>query len=150
LAIKTLSVSELKDLLMNTNMSLFERYRAMFALRNRNTDEACLALTEGLQDGSALFRHETAFVLGQLQNPVTIPALVRALRDKNEHDMVRHECAEALGSIATEECRPILEEFSQDVEQVVRESCMVALDIYDYETSSDFQYANTLQYLTSS
>lgn len=58
--------------------------------------------------------------------------------------MVRHECAEALGAIATEECRRTLERYMADAERVVRESCEVALDMCDYENSEEFQYANGL------
>ena len=49
--------------------------------------------------------------------------------------MVRHEAAEALGSIATPECLPILKKFSQDKERVVRESCIVGIDMWEFETS---------------
>lgn len=42
------SVSSLKDILLDDNANLFERYRAMFALRNLNSPEAALALAEGL------------------------------------------------------------------------------------------------------
>ena len=58
--------------------------------------------------------------------------------------MVRHECAEALGAIATEECTKILEEYLQDSERVVKESCIVALDMSEYENSDQFQYADGL------
>ena len=45
--------------------------------------------------------------------------------------MVRHEAAEALGSIATDEVLPVLKEWAtrQDSPQVVKESCVVALDM---------------------
>jgi deoxyhypusine monooxygenase len=56
--------------------------------------------------------------------------------------MVRHECAEALGAIATDQCRQVLMRYLDDDEVIVRESCQVALDIADYENSHDFQYAN--------
>lgn len=59
--------------------------------------------------------------------------------------MVRHECAEALGSVATDSCRKTLKEFLDDSERIVRESCEVALDMVEYELSGDFHYANTLQ-----
>lgn len=39
-------------------------------------------------------------MLGQLQNKYASDALSRVLKDVNEHPMVRHEAAEALGSIA--------------------------------------------------
>jgi hypothetical protein len=47
--------------------------------------------------------------------------------------MVRHEAAEALGGIATPEVFPYLKEYltREDAPVVVRESCQVALDMYD-------------------
>lgn len=52
--------------------------------------------------------------------------------------MVRHEAAEALGSIATEECLPVLKEFAEDdsVPRVVKESCEVALDMVESSSPS--------------
>ena len=91
-----------------------------------------------------MFRHEIAYVLGQIQHDACVKQLTESLQDENENPMVRHECAEALGSIATEECRDILRNYLQDRERVVKESCVVALDMCDYENSEDFQYADTL------
>lgn len=91
-----------------------------------------------------MFKHEVAFVLGQLQKEASVPALRASLEDTEENEMVRHECAEALGSIATPECYEILKKYLNDNERVVRESCIVALDMCDYENSTEFQYANTL------
>lgn len=143
------TVDDLKKVLLDENRSLFERYRAMFALRNIGTDEAVLAICEGFQASSALFRHETAFVLGQLQSICSIPALHQQLAILDENYMVRHECAETLGSIGTDECRQILETYLHDKERVVRESCEVALDISDYVNSADFQYCNGLNLVES-
>ena len=64
--------STLREQLLNTSLPLFERYRAMFALRNRCDEPAVLALADGLQDSSALFRHEIAYVLGQLAHKVSL------------------------------------------------------------------------------
>ncbi|GAA5850786.1 hypothetical protein JCM8547_009090 [Rhodosporidiobolus lusitaniae] len=135
-----LSTAQLESQLMDTNLSLFDRYRAMFALRNIGDREAVLALAKGFEDESALFRHEIAFVFGQLSSPHSVPSLIDVLRRSNEEDMVRHEAAEALGGIATDECLPILREFAgrEDVPRVVRESCVVALDMYEYERSNEF------------
>ncbi|GAA6000879.1 hypothetical protein JCM10207_004703 [Rhodosporidiobolus poonsookiae] len=141
-----LSVADLEKQLMDTKLSLFERYRAMFALRNIGDREAVLALAKGFEDESALFRHEIAFVFGQLSSEHSVPALIDVLRREHEEDMVRHEAAEALGGIATDECLPILEEFAkrEDVPRVVRESCEVALDMYEYERSNEFVPLPTL------
>lgn len=131
-ASKDVPTETLKATLLDPSKSLFDRYRAMFSLRNRNTEDAALALAEGYNDTSALFRHEVAYVMGQMENPVTVPALKKVLMDHKEHRMVRHEAAEALGAIGTPECEEILQVYLKDSEQVVRESCEVALDIIDY------------------
>eukprot|EP00549_Striatella_unipunctata_P019388 CAMPEP_0118708616 /NCGR_PEP_ID=MMETSP0800-20121206/22018_1 /TAXON_ID=210618 ORGANISM="Striatella unipunctata, Strain CCMP2910" /NCGR_SAMPLE_ID=MMETSP0800 /ASSEMBLY_ACC=CAM_ASM_000638 /LENGTH=367 /DNA_ID=CAMNT_0006611893 /DNA_START=153 /DNA_END=1256 /DNA_ORIENTATION=+ len=130
------STSDLGDLLSNKDEPLFARYRAMFSLRNRGGEDAvrqlCRALTE--DKSSALLRHEVAYVLGQMQHPCSLEALEESLRRADEHEMVRHESAEALGSIEGrwEECEAVLNGFLNDRDVVVRESCMVALDAADY------------------
>jgi len=124
--------SELLGTATSSANSLFLRYRAMFTLRNLDTDDAALALCEGLKDSSPLFRHEVAYVLGQMQKEVTVPALTEVLTNTQEHRMVRHEAAEALGAIGGEEVELILGEFLDDAEVVVTESCEVALDTLDY------------------
>ena len=119
----------------------------MFALRNKGDEESIRALACGLADSSALFRHEIAFVLGQVASPHAVQELLARLRDEQESAMVRHECAEALGSIASpglnveEELRKYL---AQGTPDVVRESCVIALDMADYNNSQEFQYANGL------
>ncbi|XP_032073887.1 deoxyhypusine hydroxylase [Thamnophis elegans] len=140
-------VGKLRLTLLDESQPLFERYQAMFALRNIGGEAAVLALADGLQCGSALFRHEIAYVLGQMQQEASIPQLTASLENVAENAMVRHECAEALGSIAKKSCLTTLEEFAKDEERVVRESCEVALDMYDYENSTDFQYADSLSKL---
>nr|NVI76147.1 nero [Cucujiformia] len=84
----------LKSTLTNDKVSLFERYRAMFALRNDGSPEAVKILGEALKRGSALFKHEVAFVLGQMQKKNSVCYLIESLEDVNENEMVRHECAE--------------------------------------------------------
>ncbi|ETN84672.1 PBS lyase HEAT-like repeat protein [Necator americanus] len=93
-------------------------------------------------EDSALLRHEVAYVLGQVQSSVAIKGLKSRLSLISENCMVRHECAEALGAIATEECISILQEYAKDEERIVRESCEVALDMAEYENSSELQYAD--------
>lgn len=103
---------------------------------NNTPQEAVLALGNALvkDDSSALLRHEVAYVLGQLQHPCAVDALAQSLRRVGEHSMVRHESAESLGSIEGRytETNDLLKEFAGDEDQVVRESCVVALDAVDY------------------
>lgn len=138
------SVPELRTQLLDESLPLFERYRAMFALRNLGSEEAVLALGDGLQCSSALFRHEIGYVLGQMQHEASIPHLRAALENETENAMVRHECAEALGSIGRDACLSVLQRYREDGERVVKESCEVALDMLEYENSAQFQYADGL------
>jgi len=138
-------VSKLREVLLNEDLDMFERYRAMFSLRNKGDQESVKVLGEGLKCSSALFRHEVAFVLGQLESPHATAELVSCLRDEGESAMVRHECAEALGSISGEDVKKELNRFlGEDQPRVVRESCEVALDMADYGDSQQFQYADAL------
>lgn len=145
----TKSVEELGNELMDSKLPLFLRYRAMFALRDLASPPdiptaipAVLALAKGFDDPSDLFRHEIAFVFGQLSHPASIPALSAALGNLQEASMVRHEAAEALGSLGDEEgVEEILKSFLKDPEQVVRESVMVALDMAEYEKGVQTEYA---------
>ena len=82
---------KLKNTLLDENLPLFKRYRAMFALRNKGDDTSILTLAEGLKSKNALFRHEIAYVLGQIQSPLVTNQLLDCLRDENEMDMVRNE-----------------------------------------------------------
>lgn len=126
------NVETLRETLLDSSKSLFERYRAMFSLRNMNSDDAAMALIGGFQDESALFRHEIAYVLGQMERSVTVDGLAEVLKNTSEHRMVRHEAAEALGAIGGSQVEEILAEFRDDPEVVVLESCQVALDNMDY------------------
>ncbi|KAI1395899.1 deoxyhypusine hydroxylase [Hypoxylon fuscum] len=143
------TVQDLENTMMDTNLPLFLRYRAMFALRDLASPPdlptavpAVHALAKGFADSSALFRHEIAFVFGQLSHPASIPALTSALSNLKEASMVRHEAAEALGSLGDEEgVEETLKRFLHDEEKVVRESIIVALDMADFEQSNQAEYA---------
>lgn len=111
---------------MNKDATLWERYRAMFALRNLSKTEraAVDALCVGFQDqDSALFRHEVAFVLGQV-GPAAAGAegaLTKVVEDDKEHPMVRHEAVEALGAIDTEGAIKVLKKYLDSPYRIVRE-----------------------------
>lgn len=146
---EVVDIPALKEVLMDVKLALFQRYRAMFALRDLASPPdlptavpAVEALAEGFQDGSALFRHEVAFVFGQLSHPASIPSLVKVLGDVSEESMVRHEAAEALGSLGDEDgVEDVLIRYKDDPEKVVRDSIVVALDMADFEKSGQAEYA---------
>lgn len=137
---------ELGDVLCDRGREMYERYRAMFALRNRGGKEAVEMLCRGMdsEKESALFRHEVAYVLGQMQSELSVPTLIKFLRNESEHAMVRHEAAEALGAVGSAEAERELERFRTDKADVVRESVEVALDITGYVTGGDLHYAETI------
>jgi len=139
-------ISSLRSVFLDAGLPLFKRYRAMFALRNIGTPAAIDALALGFADESALFRHEIAFVFGQLLSAHSVPVLLKVLEDPDESEMVRHEAAEALGNIATPEVLPHLRAWmiKEDAPCVVRESCQVAIDMWEYQNSDQFQYADGL------
>eukprot|EP00392_Amoebophrya_sp_AT5.2_P007832 g7851.t1 len=115
----------------DADRGLFSRYRAMFTLRNLNA-VAPLADVLRTDQTSPVLRHEIAFILGQMEDEEAVAALVANLEDVHEHPMARHESAIALGSIGGEAAKAGLLRFVEDGEQMVAESCLVALDTIEY------------------
>jgi deoxyhypusine monooxygenase len=129
------TVPELEHRLFNTELTMFQRYRALFSLRHIGGDEAIRVIARAMSEpDSALIRHEAAYVLGQMQGSKAIPYLVKQM-EQDPNPMVRHEAAEALGNMwdAIETVEPILRRFmTEDPAREVRESCEVALDNIAY------------------
>ena len=127
---------EIGVMMRDETAPLFERYRCMFSLRNKGGERAAVELGRALvtDESSALFRHEVAFVLGQLQHVAGLEYLQSSLEREGEHEFVRHESAEAIGAIDGdwERCEEVLRLFLEDGDLVVRQSCEVALDAMDY------------------
>ena len=132
----------LRTTLLDESASLWDRYGAMFALRNRDDpSEVAKALGSVLvTSDSALLKHEVCYVLGQIQEKGNDAraALRATLENAREHPMVRHEAAEAIGSIAAEDTEALLLKFRDDQDRIVAESCEVALDIMQSEISGEF------------
>ena len=144
------NIKELEHLLIHGN-SLFEKYSAIFALRDTTfellngttKDKAIIincnetisvqlvinTLSKGFSDSSALLRHEIAYVFGQLSILECYDSLCTALGNKQEHPIVRHECAEAIGSIGKID---ILKDYLDDKDEIVKESCLVGLKMGGY------------------
>lgn len=56
--------------------------------------------------------------------------------------MVRHEAAEALGAIGDGACVALLQQYTKCEDQIVADSCIVALDMLAHEKSGAFEYAD--------
>ena len=135
----------LERILSDPSQDLFDRYQALFALRNLMTEDAVNALGRCLlsyqnDDNNNLLKHEIAYVFGQLKDEKSVCFLKETLSNMTENEMVRHEAAEALGSIASDEASTILESFKNDPVSVVKESIEVALDMNEYERSTEFNF----------
>lgn len=126
---KVKDIATLRATLLDENLKMFERMRVVFSLRNNRSEEAINALCQGFESSSALLKHELAYVLGQMQDPLAVPKLIEILSDDSEHIMVRHEAAEALGAIGDRRAKPVLLNFVNDESVEVAESCEVALDL---------------------
>lgn len=119
--------------------NITEKYRAIFYFRDLNTKEAVDALASEFQADSDLLKHEIAYVFGQMQNPYSVDALIKVLEDTNQAAIVRHEAAEALGNIGTEEARLCLSNFLNSDIKIIRESASVGLGILN---NDDNEYSN--------
>eukprot|EP00835_Amoeboradix_gromovi_P006893 NODE_932_length_2992_cov_0.336675.p1 type:complete len:326 gc:universal NODE_932_length_2992_cov_0.336675:779-1756(+) len=151
-ALESRNLDEL-NMIVTSGADIVQKYSAMFAIRNLiyeylhgSTEQKSIVLASnkmrtnilplaikyiasGLKDSSVLLRHEVAYIFGQLLSELSVPYLESALRNTEEHPIVRHECAEALGAIGKND---VLHLFVNDKEQIVRESCLVGLKIGDY------------------
>ncbi|KAK6588297.1 4xEZ_heat domain protein [Cryptosporidium xiaoi] len=175
--------------LLNGEMHLEKRYGALFALRNIltgviNSNQRSSLISNNLKykngsemvnyiankiaeameydNKSAVFRHECAFVLGQVQVISTADSLSRVVSNIMEESMVRHEAAFALGSVGSTDPRfcnhtesedlfncnkddvkrirklaiETLTKFSNDPDIIVSESCIVGLQTIFDETGT--------------
>lgn len=118
------------------NYDLFERYRALFTLREVNTEEAVVAMCQTLtKENSAhcspLLKHEVAFVLAQMESvfKASVPFLLEAISNDEEEPIVRHEALVGLGEMIDD--RSVIEHFLQHPDPIVSESCEVALGLME-------------------
>tara|TARA_B100000674_G_scaffold493791_1_gene516937 strand:+ start:564 stop:1043 length:480 start_codon:yes stop_codon:yes gene_type:complete len=136
------TVEKLRETLCNEQEKMFQRMRALFALRNIGGKPAVDSLADAFDSSSALLKHEIAYVLGQMQDDNAVPYLIERLEDLEEDVMVRHEAAEALGAIGNRVAMGTLEKFSSDEEVVVAESCEVAIDLLNWVSSKKLEYTD--------
>ena len=137
---KSSNIESLRHILCNEEEKMFQRMRALFALRNIGGNDSVESLASGFNSKSALLKHEIAYVLGQMQDKHAIKFLIERLNDLDEDLMVRHEAAEALGAIGDRKAMQVLEKFVDDPEPVISESCEVAIDLLEWVESKKLDY----------
>ncbi|HVL47007.1 MAG TPA: HEAT repeat domain-containing protein [Candidatus Thermoplasmatota archaeon] len=141
-ALSERDIKTIEATLLDTTQPMFTRMRAIFALRGLGTEEATHAIGRSLLavHDSALLRHECAYVLGQLQDPASLPYLERALFEDRDY-MVRHESAEAMGNLGTDAVVPSLERARREDENLdVRMSAEVALANLAFLKTDEMEY----------
>ena len=72
-------------------------------------------------------KHDICYALGQMGDLTASPLLRSTLSDECEDAMVRHEAAEALAALGDLDSLPILQQFSSHSNQVLAETCRIAV-----------------------
>ncbi|UKK00518.1 deoxyhypusine monooxygenase [Theileria orientalis] len=132
------NLESLSKVLFNQELPIYKRYEALYKIRAISGDEAAKIIGQALvmDKVSEVFRHECAFVLGQMQSTSAVESLIECLRNEDEEPMARHEAALALGSCGcidpdnecTKKILEALEKYLNDKVKVVSDSCIVAMD----------------------
>ena len=120
-------------MLDNVNFSLFDRYRAMFTLRELDTEESCRAICqtlipENFDTCSPLLKHEVAFVLAQMYKVfhVAVPFLMAVCQEEREAAIVKHEGLVAVGEMIDDKSQ--IEPLLQHHDPIVAQSAAVAIN----------------------
>ena len=99
------------------------------------------AIAAAFASPSALLKHELAYCLGQSGKEEAIPYLRDVIEDRQEDAMCRHEAAEALGALGDSGSLELLKQRRDDPneEEVVRETCDIAVERIEWEHSESRQ-----------
>ena len=129
-------------ILDNEKYDLFERYRALFTLREINTEEACIAVCQPLKPEnsrtcSELLKHEVAFVLGQMEDVFmpAVPYLLECVENPEEAPIVRHEVLICLGQNLDDKAK--IEHFLLNPDLLVSQSAEAASQLIDYRLKQE-------------
>lgn len=126
---KGLAREQTPALLLDPSVEEFTKYGVLYYFRNAYSplgEKAILTLldAQNRDKTSALIRHETCFVLGQLDSSARSETLRAGLqtcvRDPSENPIVRHEAVLAYAAIFGED--QFIEETKKDPEPMVAES----------------------------
>jgi deoxyhypusine monooxygenase len=106
---------------------------------SENSLAAIDAIAAAFTSPSALLKHELAYCLGQTGKLAATPYLRKVLEDVTEDPMCRHEAAEALGALADVADLELLRRYRdrEGEEVVVKETCEIAIDRIEWETSRE-------------
>jgi deoxyhypusine monooxygenase len=149
------AITTLRKTLTAESTPLAQRFRALFSLKHlaslnpptSQTLPAISSIAAAFTSPSALLKHELAYCLGQTRNLAAVPYLTAVLQKRDEDPMCRHEAAEALGALGDKGSLDLLERLRDDVdeEEVVRETCEIAVERVRWEHDEDRRERETLK-----
>jgi deoxyhypusine monooxygenase len=109
--------------------SLCKKYNEMFEDRTCGTQKLeSIMEVLGPNTRSILLRHEACYILGQMKDPRSVPLLKSLLEDPSEHEITRHEAAEALGAIGESGSLECLCMYTSSDSVPLRETCELGVD----------------------
>ncbi|PFH32047.1 HEAT repeat-containing protein [Besnoitia besnoiti] len=139
------SLEELEASMCDPKTSIVTKMANLFSIKKHGGPKAVNVIISSLENekGSVLFRHEAAYVLGQLGSRDASARLEQLLKDRHEDEMVRHEAAEALSAIGSGTSLPVLEQTLHDAATPlpVRETCELAVEALKRKMQSQRQRA---------
>jgi len=120
---------------------LCHKYNAMFEDRTTGGDqfESVMAVL-GPETKSILLRHEACYVLGQMKDKRAVPLLTKILNDPEEHEITRHEAAEALGAIGDNGAMDCLCQYTSSASVALKETCELGVDRLQHTQVTDGDY----------
>jgi len=123
----------LTRILLDVNEPIFDRYRAMFTLREIYTEESCIAvcqalLPENFEKCTPLLKHEVSFVLAQMEKVyhVAVPYLMAVVQDEREAAIVKHESLVGIGEMIDD--KSLIEFLLDHPDPIVSQTCEVAIN----------------------
>lgn len=124
--LQNLSSDKLLKLIKNEK-SVSEITKILYELRNRNSEEAAIALQECMTNSSVLIDHEIAYILGQMRMSVSIPFLKSVAEDTSCDCIVRHEAIEALGNFEDLSLIDYLQIYLDSKIDIINESAVLSI-----------------------
>ena len=110
-------------------MALCRTYNDMFEDRTTGSEKLdnIMAIL-GPQTKSILLRHEACYVLGQMKDVRAVPLLTKILNDDDEHEVTRHEAAEALAAIGDTGAMECLCQYTSNTSVPLKETCELGVN----------------------
>lgn len=122
------SLSVLEEVLLSKSEPITKRMRALFYLRTIGSEQAISVIIKAFDDPSLLLQHEVCYVLGQINNTLALEFLIRVLQDENAAIISRHEAAEAIAAIGSQNTEGLIENYCSHSSQILAETCQLAID----------------------